>query len=190
MKYDLILAGVGGQGGLSGSVIIASAAMGSGLEAKQSEIHGMSQRGGEVQAALRLSDKPIASPLIPFGTASLILSFEPLEGLRYLPYLAPNGRLITATAPVKNIGNYPEIEGLLEQIRSIPNSILVDADKIAKKVGAARAANMVMVGAAARFLPLKTEALEQAIRKQFAAKGETIVETNIQAFREGCAITG
>ncbi|HSE37567.1 MAG TPA: 2-oxoacid:acceptor oxidoreductase family protein, partial [Blastocatellia bacterium] len=112
MKYDIILAGVGGQGVLSVSAVIGSAARSQGLFVKLSEVHGMSQRGGGVVANLRLADKPIASDLIPLGGASMILSMEPLESLRYLNYLSPEGVLITSTNPVVNIPDYPNLDEL------------------------------------------------------------------------------
>ncbi len=189
MKYDIILAGVGGQGGLSASVIIAKAAMEAGLEVKQSEVHGMSQRGGAVQAHLRLSDREIHSPLIPEGTASLILSFEPLEGLRYLPYLAPGGTFATATQPVKNIPDYPELENLYTKIRAVPGARLVEAEQVARDVGAPRAFNVVLLGAVAHLLPIGAAALEKAITQVFAGKGEKIVDINVRAFRAGQALS-
>lgn len=185
MKYDIIVAGVGGQGTLSVSSIIASAAMSEGLSVKQSEVHGMSQRGGGVVTNLRLSDKPIASDLIARGTASMILSIEPLEGLRYLPYLAPDGTLISSTNPVINIPDYPELNALLERIRELPHSVLVNGEKIARHSGSIRATNMVMVGAASRMLPVQPETIERFIQKSFGGKGERVVETNIKAFRAG-----
>ncbi len=185
MKYDIILAGVGGQGVLSVSAIIASSAMKEGLLVKQSEVHGMSQRGGAVLANLRLADAPIASDLIPLGSAALILSMEPLESLRYLRYLSPEGALVTSTNPVVNIRDYPDLNGLLDTVRSLPNARLVDGEKLARAAGSARATNMVMVGAASHRLPVKVETLEHFIRTMFAAKGEKIVETNLKAFRSG-----
>jgi indolepyruvate ferredoxin oxidoreductase, beta subunit len=185
MKFDIILAGVGGQGVLSVSAIIASSAMKEGLHVKQSEVHGMSQRGGAVLANLRLSDQPIASDLIPLGTASMILSMEPLESLRYLRYLSPDGVLVTSTNPVLNIPDYPELGGLLEKVRALPFARLVDGEKLARAAGSARATNMVMVGAASHRLPVKVETLEHFIRTTFAAKGERVVETNLTAFRAG-----
>jgi indolepyruvate ferredoxin oxidoreductase beta subunit len=185
MKYDIILAGVGGQGVLSLSAIIATAAMKEGLHVKQSEVHGMAQRGGAVSANLRLSDKPIASDLIGRGTASMILAMEPLESLRYLDFLSTEGTLVTATAPVVNIPNYPDLEGLLAKIRTLPNAILVESDRLAKDAGSPRASNMVMVGACAHLLPLKTETMEEAIRDMFGRKGEQVIEVNLRAFRSG-----
>lgn len=187
MKFDIILAGVGGQGVLSVSAVIATAAMDERLEVKQSEVHGMAQRGGAVLANLRLSDKPIASDLIPLGRASLILSMEPLEALRYLPYLSPEGALVTSLHPVHNIPDYPPIDDLLAELRKVPRAALVDSDTIAREVGSARAINMVMVGAASRVLPLQPATLERFISSRFASKGEKIVEQNLQAFRAGRA---
>jgi len=185
MKFDIVLAGVGGQGVLSLSAIIATGAMNEGLHVKQSEVHGMAQRGGAVLANLRLSDKPIASDLIPKGSASMILSMEPLESLRYLAYLRPQGALITSTTPVINIPDYPDLEGLLAKIRSIPGAMLVESEKLAKAAGSARASNMVIVGAASHFLPVKTETMERFIESTFKRKGEQVVQVNLKAFRAG-----
>ena len=185
MKFDIVLAGVGGQGVLSLSAIIASGAMKEGLYVKQSEVHGMAQRGGAVLANLRLSDNPIASDLIPRGRASLILSMEPLESLRYVSYLSPEGSLITSTTPVVNIPDYPDLEELLGKIRGIPRAFLVESEKLAKSAGSARAANMVIVGAASHLLPVKVDTMEHYIENVFKKKGEKIVEANLKAFNAG-----
>jgi len=185
MKYDIIVSGVGGQGVLSISAIIASSAMHEGLSVKQSEVHGMSQRGGAVLANLRISDQPIQSDLIPRGTASMILSMEPLEGPRYLAFLSPQGTLVSSINPVVNIVDYPDLEGLLARLRELPRVVLVDAEKIAREKGSAQAVNMVMVGAASPLLPLKVETMEENIRSLFARKGDRVVDINIQAFRAG-----
>lgn len=185
MKYDIILAGVGGQGVLSVSAIIASSAMQEGLFVKQSEVHGMSQRGGAVLANLRLADASIASDLIPVGCASMILSMEPLESLRYLRFLSADGAVITSTNPVINIPDYPDLEQVLAHVRGLPASRLVDGELLARAAGSARATNMVMVGAASHRLPVKVETLEHHIRTVFAAKGDKVVETNVKAFRAG-----
>ena len=185
MNFDIVLAGVGGQGVLSLSGIIASGAMKEGLFVKQSEVHGMSQRGGAVLANLRLSDKPIASDLIPRGRAAMILSMEPLESLRYVSYLSTEGTLITSTTPMVNIPNYPDLEGLLEQIRGIPQAILVESDRLAKSAGSAKAANMVIVGTASHLLPIKVETMKHYIENVFKKKGEKIIEANLKAFSAG-----
>jgi indolepyruvate ferredoxin oxidoreductase beta subunit len=185
MKCDIVVAGVGGQGVVSISSLIAWGALKQGLHVKQSEVHGMAQRGGAVQANLRLSDAPVASDLVPLGRADLILSMEPMESLRYLHYLAEGGALITASEPMRNIPDYPELEALHRAIRAIPGAILLDAEKMARKAGSARASNMVIVGAAVRRLPIPAAVIEGLIRETFARKGEKVVETNLKAFAAG-----
>ena len=185
MTYDIVLSGVGGQGVLSLSAVIASAAMDAGLHVKQSEVHGMAQRGGAVLANLRLSDREIASDLIPRGRAALILSMEPLESLRYLEYLAPDGALITATTPVLNIRDYPPIDEVLARVRRVPHAVLVESEALARRAGAARATNLVMIGAASRVLPLDAALLERYIATRFARKGPAVVQGNLAAFRAG-----
>jgi indolepyruvate ferredoxin oxidoreductase beta subunit len=185
MKFDIILAGVGGQGVLSVSAIIASSAMQEGLAVKQSEVHGMSQRGGAVLANLRLSDRPIASDLIPRGTAAMILSMEPLESLRYLEFLSAHGTVITATNPVANIPDYPPVDEVLARIRSLPHAVTVDAETLARQAGSARATNMVMVGAASPLLPVSFGTIEHFVQAIFASKGAKVVETNLKALHAG-----
>jgi indolepyruvate ferredoxin oxidoreductase beta subunit len=185
MKFDVILAGVGGQGVLSLSGIIAAAAMQEGLCVKQSEVHGMSQRGGAVLANLRMASQPVASDLVPVGTASLILSMEPLESLRYVRYLSPAGAVVTSTVPVSNIPDYPELDRVLHAIRLLPHPVLIDADATARKAGSARAANMALIGAASHLLPLRTETLERCIAQRFASKGPTVLTQNLNAYRAG-----
>jgi len=185
MKQDIILAGVGGQGILSIAASIGMAAIDAGLHLKQAEVHGMSQRGGDVHSDLRISDKEIASDLIPQGKADIIISVEPMESLRYLPMLAPNGWLITNTNPHVNIPNYPDIQDIIKEIRAIPNHIALDANKIANDIGSRRSANIVILGAASPFLDLEYEGLEKAIRNIFEIKGEKIIETNLKALKTG-----
>ena len=132
-----------------------------------------------------VSDKPIASDLIPRGSAHMILSMEPMECLRYTAYLAEDGTLITSSDPVVNIPNYPDMEAVLGAIRTLPRHVIIDADKLAREAGSARASNMVIVGAASHLLPVKEETIETLIREMFARKGEKIVEINLKAFRAG-----
>lgn len=183
MKTDIILCGVGGQGILSIATIIGEAAMNENLYIKQAEVHGMSQRGGDVQSNLRISSEPIYSDLIAKGTADVIISMEPMEALRYLPFLKKNGWIITSSAPFINIPNYPDIDLLNSELAKIQNLVSLDIDKIAKELGVPRSANMVLLGAAQPVLGLEMAKLEDAIRRVFARKGECIVEANILALR-------
>jgi indolepyruvate ferredoxin oxidoreductase beta subunit len=161
-----------------------------GLSVKQSEVHGMSQRGGAVLANLRLSDGPIASDLIPRGAASMVLSMEPVESLRYLEFLSAAGTVVTATDPVVNIDDYPPIDEVLAQIRSLPRAILIEAEQLARQAGSARATNMVMVGAASHLLPVPYDTIEHFVRTTFAGKGAKVVETNVKALQAGRAAAG
>lgn len=185
MKKDIIISGVGGQGIVTIAAIIGYAAVEEGLSFKQSEVHGMSQRGGDVSSHFRLSSEEIFSDLIPFGSANLIISVEPMEALRYLPYLADDGWLITNTKPYENIPNYPPIDELIEEINKLPNHIAIDADQIAKSIGAPKSANVVILGSASPFLDIDYKKLENAIRLIFGRKGEDVVETNITALAKG-----
>jgi indolepyruvate ferredoxin oxidoreductase beta subunit len=185
MKRDIILAGVGGQGILSIATTIGMAALNAGLNLKQAEVHGMSQRGGDVSSNLRIADHEIASDLIPYGQADLIISVEPMESLRYLPLLSPKGWLITNTKPFINIPNYPEMDVLMAEIENFGNHIALDADEIAKNLGSARSANMVILGAASPFLEISYTELQEAIRRIFSRKGEAIVKLNLDALQAG-----
>jgi len=185
MKLDIILAGVGGQGILSISTIIGEAAVKKGLFLKQAEVHGMSQRGGEVQSHLRLSDKPIFSDLIPFGKAHLIISVEPLESLRYLTFLRDDGCLITNSTPYVNISNYPVINDVYNEIKKVKNHIIINADDIAKEIGSALVGNIVVLGSASNYMPFDYEDFVDAIKSVFENKGNKIVDLNIEALKKG-----
>ncbi len=189
MKTDIVLAGVGGQGILSIAATIGMAALHSNLHLKQSEVHGMSQRGGAVQSHMRVSDKEIASDLIPMGAADIILSVEPMESLRYLPFLSKDGWLVTNTTPFINITNYPSIEDVLAEIKKFKNHILIDADKIAEEFGSKRSSNIVMLGAASPFFNIPFESFEEGIRKIFGRKGDDIIQINLKALRAGKEFT-
>ncbi len=185
MKFDIVLAGVGGQGVLALAAAIATGAMEEKLFVKQAEVHGMAQRGGAVMATLRLADREIASDLIPRGTASMILGMEPMESLRYLTYLAPQGALVTSANPVRNIPDYPDLDLLLSRARTLPHAIILDAEKLARSAGSVRATNMVMVGAAMHLLPIRPETIESAVRAIFGRKGKDVVEVNLRALQAG-----
>ncbi|MBD5219165.1 MAG: indolepyruvate oxidoreductase subunit beta [Bacteroidales bacterium] len=185
MKTDIVLAGVGGQGILSIATILGTAALDENLHIKQAEVHGMSQRGGDVQSNLRISEAPIASDLIPLGGADLIVSLEPMEALRYLPYLKPDGWIITNTTPFVNIDSYPEAEALEAELAKHDRVIAFDMDSIAKELGSPKSSNMVLLGAASPFILIAADKVEDGIRKVFAAKGGKIIDSNIKAFRAG-----
>jgi indolepyruvate ferredoxin oxidoreductase, beta subunit len=189
MNYDVILAGVGGQGVLSIATVIGFATVDSGLYLKQAEVHGMSQRGGAVESHLRISDQPIFSDLVATGGADLLLSMEPMEALRYLPYLSTRGVILAERTPFVNIPNYPDLERIIATLEQYPRVTLVDGEGIAKQIRAARASNMVLLGAASSFMPLPAPDLETAIRKVFGRKGENVVAQNLDAFRRGRAVT-
>ena len=187
MNKNIIISGVGVQGILTMASIIDLAAMNLGLNVKQAEVHGMSQRGGAVESHLRISSGEIFSDLIPKGKADLILSIEPMESLRYLPFLSPDGVIVTATEPYVNIGNYPDEKELLETIANSANHVFVNAGLLAKEAGSAKSYNVVMLGAAAPYLEIATEELEKAIGMFFNRKGKEMVDLNIKAFRLGWA---
>jgi indolepyruvate ferredoxin oxidoreductase beta subunit len=185
MKQDIILAGVGGQGIISIAFVIANAALAEGFEVKQAEVHGMSQRGGAVQSHLRLSRERIWSDIIPKGQADMILSVEPLEALRYLDYLRPDGTIITSLTPFMNIPDYPAVEMILDKIRKLPGHIIIDSEKLAKAAGFSRTQNMVMLGAASRHLVVEEADLTKFIPILFKRHGEGVVAANLKAFALG-----
>lgn len=185
MKSDIILSGVGGQGILSIAAIIGTAAIDEGLYVKQAEVHGMSQRGGAVQSHLRISDAEIYSDLIPRGSCDLILSVEPMEALRYLPFLSKDGWIVANSHPFTNITNYPDPEMIEDAYKKVGNYRLIDADNIAAGLGSKRVSNSVILGAASSLLGLSYGSLEKSINSIFGRKGEEIVELNINALQAG-----
>jgi indolepyruvate ferredoxin oxidoreductase beta subunit len=185
VKIDIILAGVGGQGILSIAASIGLAALRDGLFLKQAEVHGMSQRGGSVHSSLRISDKPVASDLIPLGQADIIIAVEPMEALRYLPYLSKDGWLVTSSNPMINIPDYPDPELLIAEIRKLKNHVILDADSIASRLGSGKVSNMVMLGASSPFISIPYESFEEGIRQIFSKKGEDIIAVNLLALKTG-----
>ena len=187
MKTDIILCGVGGQGILSIATIIGEAAMKENLYIKQAEVHGMSQRGGDVQSNLRISSNPINSDLIALGGADVIISMEPMEALRYLPFLNKNGWIITSSAPFVNTPNYPDMETIKADYKKLDHVIMIDIESMAKENNVPRSANVILLGAAQKALGIEYDKLEAAIQRVFARKGEAIVEQNIKALAIGKA---
>ena len=187
-KLDIKLCGVGGQGILSIATIIGEAATAAGLQLKQAEVHGMSQRGGDVQSDMRLSTDTICSDLIPLGQADLIISMEPMEALRYLPYLAPDGAVVSSGKPLVNIPNYPDETALLAELDALPHVVRLDIEAVARESGLPKSANMVLLGMAAPYVGLLPEdALRGAIARVFSRKGDAVVEANLKAFDLGLA---
>ncbi len=185
MELNIILAGVGGQGILSVAFVLAEAAMDQGFRFKQSEVHGMAQRGGAVQAHLRISKRPIHSDLVPRGKLDLLLATEPLEALRHCHRLRPGGALVASASPCRNIPNYPDLDQMLARIAIFPQHVLADTEQAARFAGAARAQNMVLLGAAAHLLPFAPQRCLERIERRFAAKGAQAVRINQRAFRCG-----
>ncbi len=185
MKFDIILSGVGGQGILSIAAVIGEAVRNEGLNIKQAEVHGMSQRGGDVQTNLRINSEPIASDLIPIGGADAVISLEPMEALRYLPYLKKDGWIVTSSQPFINIPNYPDVDDLMAELGKHPNVLIADVEQIAKDAGASRSANIVLLGMASNIMGIEQDDIRKGIESIFARKGERIVEMNIKAFDEG-----
>ena len=148
MKKDIILSGVGGQGILSIATVIGQAALKDGLHMKQAEVHGMSQRGGDVQSNLRISDRPIASDLIPTGKCDLIISLEPMEALRYLPYLSPGRLAGNQRSPVSSISPtiLPKKTSSIAELDRLPHKIVLNVNEVAKEVGSAPRCQHRVVG--------------------------------------------
>jgi indolepyruvate ferredoxin oxidoreductase beta subunit len=186
VKQDIVLAGVGGQGILTLAVLIVDAAVREGLNVRQAEVHGMSQRGGAVEAHVRLSDGPLFSNLVPKGRADLILATEPLEALRNLDYLSPGGLIVTNSATVENIPNYPPCDELMQLLQGCGRQVyVIDAAAVAKEAGTAHAQNVALIGAASEFVGLRLESLRAAVSEMFAQKKKGLVDVNLRALQLG-----
>ena len=191
MKKDIILAGVGGQGILTIATIIGDAAAEAGLNLKQAEVHGMSQRGGDVQSNLRLSSEPIYSDLIRKGDADLIISMEPMEALRYVGELDKEGCVVTSSQPFKNIPNYPSEEALEAELNALPRCLMQPIEELAKAHSMPKSANIILLGMAAKYIEiLSAEQLRESVGRVFASKGEQVIEANLRAFDLGVELVG
>ena len=186
MKRDIVLCGVGGQGILTIAVLAVSAAVKEGLNFRQSEVHGMSQRGGSVECHVRISDGPIHCDLIGRGRADILIAVEPLEALRYVDYLGKDGIIISNTEPFKNIPDYPQPETVLAMLKNTGAAChLIDAAALARQAGNTRAQNVVLAGAAAHFMGLRRDLLTAEVRAMFAHKGPAVADLNLKAFELG-----
>ncbi|NMA55159.1 MAG: indolepyruvate oxidoreductase subunit beta [Firmicutes bacterium] len=184
---NVLLVGVGGQGTLLAARILSGVLQQGGYDVKMSEVHGMSQRGGSVVTFVRYGDR-IYSPLVEKGTADLILSFEKMEALRWLPYLKPGGTVVVndfalLPAPVlmgKAEYPYNALEILKEQAETL---IVLDAAKVAmEEAGNIRTQNVALLGALASHMDIDTEIWQQVIRESVPPK---TVEANLKAFAAG-----
>ncbi|HLE11714.1 MAG: hypothetical protein A2504_15550 [Bdellovibrionales bacterium RIFOXYD12_FULL_39_22] len=183
--YGIIVAGVGGQGAITLAQLFLGAAWRSRLHTMQSEVHGMSQRGGSVNAQISISKAEVTAPLLLSGAVDLLISMEPLEALRYVPFLSKNATIITSTEPTINMDNYPDINLILGALREIPGTILVDTAEHAKKLANKNAGNMVLLGVASNYTPIDKTIWHTIIEERFASKGEKVVVKNIEAFDIG-----
>ena len=183
---SVVVVGVGGQGILLASEIIAQTAVNAGFDVKTNEVHGMAQRGGSVVAQIRYGEK-VYSPLVAKGTASVLGSLERAECLRYLDYLLPDGLAVVSSQKIipvtvsSGMMSYPNVER--EQLQQcFPKLIYVDAVEKATELGNARAANTILLGAMSTRLDLPVKAWEAAIRR---CVKEKFVDVNLKAFRTG-----
>ena len=186
--FNIVIAGVGGQGVLMASKVLAESALASGMDVKQNEVHGMAQRGGSVISFVRIGEQ-VFSPVVMPGSADILISFEPLEALRYIHYLKPGGKLVYNKASINpstvasGLAVYPsDVE---ERIASAcGNAHGIDALAIAQAAGNAKAVNMVMVGSVMKNLPIDPRVIEGVVRAISKDKG---VEVNLKALSGGDA---
>ncbi|HUI67423.1 MAG TPA: indolepyruvate oxidoreductase subunit beta [Nitrospirota bacterium] len=186
--YNILISGVGGQGVLLTSKIIAEAALLQGLDVKQSEVHGMAQRGGSVLSQVRFGDK-VFSPIVSEGEADLLIGFEPLETARYLHFLKDDGAVIYNTRPIGTIGVSVAVEKYPANINDIIKNriktiVPFDGTQLAVAAGDKRTLNLVMLGAALKFIPLKESIIIDAIMNTVPKK---VLEINQKAFVAGKA---
>lgn len=188
MKKSVVIAGVGGQGVITSANILSNASLKEGYKVIASELHGMAQRGGNVECSVRIGD--VFSPIIPDETADAIISFEPLEALRNLKKVKMDGIVLTDINPIIpplisiGIGSYPPLEEIFEKIEKHCQLIKINADEIARKAGSILTKNVVILGAfhALKIFPIKEESIIETIKENFH---ERYVDLNIRAFEMG-----
>lgn len=183
--HGIVLSGVGGQGVLSLAQILLEALRRSGLHALQSEIHGMSQRGGSVHAQVCYSEGPLTSPIIDEGCADLLIALEPLEALRYISMLRINGALVVSEEPQMAMDGYPPLDDIYAALKAVPGAHLVDTEDLARRLSHRQAGGMALLGMASRFLPVADATWHEVIAQRFETKGARVTEKNIEAFEAG-----
>lgn len=186
---NVLFAGVGGQGVILASAILSQAAFKNGYDVKDSELHGMAQRGGSVISHVRFGEV-VYSPLIPKGKADYFVATEELEGLRYVGFVKKGGKVILnkrRTIPVTVSERTPYPENVKQQMEALNLEVLeIDAPEIAKNLGSSKVENVILVGALSSFLPLSLEHWYEAIRELVPKK---TIDINIEAFEEGRKFT-
>lgn len=186
---NILVVGIGGQGVMTATEILAQSAMRLGLDAKKTEVAGMAQRGGVVSSHLRFGEK-VLSPQITPGQADILLGFEAAEGLRWQHMLKKDGIALMNTAklspPVVELGLYAYPSEPIVEMQKLGNQVVAfDASSIAREIGDIRLGNTVMLGAIADYLPFSADVLLENILKRFAQKGEAVLNQNRQAFEQG-----
>lgn len=183
--HGIVLSGVGGQGVLSLAQILLEALRRSGLHALQSEIHGMSQRGGSVHAQVCFSEAPLTSPIIDEGCADLLIALEPLEALRYVAMLRMDGHLVVSEEPQMSMDGYPPLDDVYAALKAVRGAHLVDTEELARRLSHRQAGGMALLGLASTFLPVENVIWREVISQRFEAKGARITEKNLEAFEAG-----
>jgi len=184
--FNILISGVGGQGVVLASYVLSQTALAEGFDVKQSEVHGMAQRGGCVTGHLRLGERVYSSLITP-GTADVLLAFESVEAARYLHWLRPGGVVVYNTVHLNSstvsagLDTYPEdIDARIAE--DWPNVRALDASALAAQAGTVKAANVVMLGAVSSALPFGADAMEAVIRRSVPPK---TIDVNLEAFRLG-----
>ena len=185
MTKSIKLVGVGGQGTILAAKVLSYALIDAGYDVKMSEIHGMSQRGGSVSSEIRYGEK-IYSPVIEKGHADVMVSFEKMEAERAVDYLSKDGLLIVNDLQINSMvtlnGKTPYPKGILEDLKSKVDTIVIDASKKAIELGNAKVMNIIMLGALVKALKLQHLDFEKAIKENVKEK---FIEINIKAFNIG-----
>lgn len=188
-QANILIAGVGGQGILLSGKLLGNYAQIKGKDIKVSEVHGMAQRGGGVVTNVRFGDR-VYAPLVEEGSCDALISFEPLETLRWIHYVRPEGIVVSAVERILPLpvamGNAVYPDDVLEQIRvRFPDALLIDTKEATEKIGNPRTMNVILMGAFAKKVGLDLAAMEEALRLSIKPK---LLDINIQALELGYAL--